>query len=45
MFFFVQKPVTFITQEMVGRKTLPEPSMNNIFNVLSIGLQCTVSFK
>ena len=30
---------------MVGRRNLPDPSMNNILNVLSIGLQYTLSFK
>ena len=29
---------------MIGRRELPYPSMNNIFNVLSIGLQYTLSF-
>ena len=50
MFVFYQKPVTSITQtwlvrEMIGQRKLPDSSMNNIFNVLSIGLHCTLSFK
>ena len=47
---FIQKPVTSITQtwlvrEMIGQRKLPDSSMNNIFNILSIGLHCTLSFK
>ena len=30
---------------MVGRRRLPDPSLNRIFNVLSIGVQCTLSFQ
>ena len=30
---------------MVGRRKLPDSSINNIFNVLSIDLQYTLSFK
>ena len=50
MFVFYQKPVTSITQtwlvrEMIGQRKLPDSSMNNVFNVLSIGLHCTLSFK
>ena len=30
---------------MVGRRKLPDPSLNCIFNVLSIGVQYTLSFQ
>ena len=30
---------------MVGRRKLPEPSLNHIFNALSIGVQYTLSFQ
>ena len=30
---------------MVGRRGLPDPSLNYIFNVLSIGVQFTLSFE
>ena len=30
---------------MVGRRKLPDPSLNHIFNDLSIGLQYTLSFQ
>ena len=30
---------------MVGRRKLPDPSLNHIFNALSIGVQYTVSFQ
>ena len=30
---------------MAGRKMLPDPSVKNIFDVLSIGLQYTLSLK
>ena len=44
---FLLYPVTnnFNNSEIVGRRKLPDPSMNNIFNVLSIGIQYTLSFK
>ena len=29
---------------MVGRNKLPDPSLNSIFNALSIGVQYTLSF-
>ena len=30
---------------MVGRRKLPDPSLNSIFNALSIGVQYTLSFQ
>ena len=30
---------------MVGRRKLPDPSLNHIFNALSIGVQYTVSYQ
>ena len=30
---------------MVGRRRLPDPSFNHIFNALSIGVQYTLSFQ
>ena len=30
---------------MVGRRKLPDPSLNHIFNALSIGVQYTLSFE
>ena len=30
---------------MVGRRKLPDPSLNCIFNALSIGVQSTLSFQ
>ena len=30
---------------MVGRRKLPDPSLNRIFNALSIGVQYTLSFQ
>ena len=30
---------------MVGRRKLPDPSLNHIFNALSIGVQYTLSFQ
>ena len=35
----------WLVREMIGQRKLPDSSMNNIFNVLSIGLHCTLSFK
>ena len=43
LFFFILKPVTSVT--MVGRRKIPDFSLNNIFSVLSIGLQYTLSLK
>ena len=35
----------WLVREMIGQRKLPDSSMNNVFNVLSIGLHCTLSFK
>ena len=35
----------FNNSEIVGHRKLHDPSMNKIFNVLSIGLQYTLSYK
>ena len=43
--FFYPKTSNFHNSEMIGRRKLTDLSMNNIFNVLSIGLQYTLSFK
>ena len=43
--FFYPKTSNFLILGMVGRKKLPDTSMSNIFNVLSIDLQYTLSFK
>ena len=45
MFLFDPETNNFDNSEIGGRRKLPDPSMNNIFNVLWIGLQYTVSFK
>ena len=45
MFLFYRKTSNFRNSEIVGRRKLPDPSMNIIFNVLSIALQYIVSFK
>ena len=37
--------ITLITYNIIGRRKLSDPSMNYICNVLSIGLQNTLSFK
>ena len=42
---FYPKTSNFHNSEMIGRRKLTDLSMNNIFNVLSIGLQYTLSFK
>ena len=39
LFLFYQKTSNFHNSEIVGRRKLPDPSMNNIFNVLLIALQ------
>ena len=41
--FFIRKPIISVTQ--AGRRKLSDPSMNNSFDVLSISLQYTLSFK
>ena len=43
--FFYAKACNFHDSGMVGRRKLPKSSMNNIFNVLSIALQYTLSFQ
>ena len=43
--FFIQKLVIFHKSGMIGQRNLSNLSMNNIFNVLLIGLQYTLSFK
>ena len=45
MFHFYRKTSNFHNSEIVGRRKLPDPPMNNISNVLSIALQYIVSFK
>ena len=45
MFLFYPKTSNFHNSEPVGRRKLPVPSMNNIFNFLSIALQYALSFK
>ena len=43
--FFCPKTSHFHNPSMIGFRKLCDSSMNNIFNVLSIGLQYTLSFK
>ena len=43
--FFYPKTSNFHNSGMIGCRKLSGPSMNNIVNVLSIGLQYTLSFK
>ena len=45
MFLFYPEINNFNNSEIAGRRKLPDPSMNNICNVLSIGLRYTLSFK
>ena len=45
MFVFYPETSNFHNSEMIGQRKLPDSSMNNIFNILSIGLHCTLSFK
>ena len=45
LYFFYPKTSNFHNSGMIGRRNLSDPSMNNILNVLSIGLQYTLSFK
>ena len=45
MFLFDPETNNFDNSEIGGRRKLPDASMNNIFNVLWIGLQYSVSFK
>ena len=43
--FFIQKTSNFHNSGMVGRRKPFYPSINNVFNFLSIGSQYAVSFK
>ena len=43
--FFCPETNNFNNSEVVGRRKLPDSSMDHNFNVLSIGLQYTLSFK
>ena len=45
MLFFIQKPVTFITQKWLIVESFPTPQWITFLIVLSFGLQHTVSFK
>ena len=45
MFLFCPETNNFNNSEIVGRRKLPNPSINNIFHVLSLGLQYALSFK
>ena len=45
MFLFHPKTSNFHKSEPIGRRKLRVPSMNNIFNFLSIALQYALSFK
>ena len=45
MFLFYPKTSNFHNSQPVGRRKLPVPSMNNIFNFLPIALQYALSFK
>ena len=44
-FLFYPKTSNFHNSGIVSRRKLPDLSLNNIFSVLSIGLQYTLSFK
>ena len=43
--YIYPKTSNFHNSGMVSRRKLPNLSLNNIFSVLSIGFQCTLSFK
>ena len=45
MFPFYPETNNSNKSDIVGRRKMPDPSKNNIFNVLSIGLQYTLWFK
>ena len=45
MFPFYPETSNYNNSEIVGGRKLPDPSINNIFNVPSIGLQYTLSYK
>ena len=42
---FYPESSNFLNLGLTGRRKLPDPSINNIFNTLSIGLQYTLSFN
>ena len=41
--FFYPKASNFHNSGMIGRRKLSDASVNNIFNILSIGLQYTLT--
>ena len=45
IYVFYPKTNNFHNSENIGRRKPSDPSMNNIFNVLSIGLQNSFSFR
>ena len=45
MFLFYPETNNFNNSKIVGCRKLPAPSMSNIFNALSTGLQYTLSFR
>ena len=45
IYFFYVKASNFHNSVVVGRRKLPDLSLNNIFSAPSIGLQYTLSFK
>ena len=45
IFCFYPKTSNFYNPRIIGRRKLCDSLMNNIFNVLLIGFQCTLSFK
>ena len=45
MFLFYPETNNFNNSEIDGHRKLPDPWLNNIINVVSIGLICTLSFK
>ena len=45
IYFFYLKASNFHDSVVVGRRKLPDLSLNNIFGALLIGLKYTLSFK
>ena len=45
MFLLYPENNNYNNSKIVGRRKLPDPSMNSIFNVLWIGLQYILSYK
>ena len=45
MFLFYPESNNFNNSQKVGCRKLPDASMNNVFSILSIGLQYTRSFQ